>query len=101
MSGIQMVVLSGAVPFKAGSQVFTSNSSFTVPFGYTTLTIEVWGAGGSGGDPINSGTSGGYSSVTGSGLSAMTSGGGSGGSIGSTNSLFLEEMEELLLEEQH
>ena len=44
------------------SQRFTSNGSFTVPAGITSITVEVWGAGGKG-----------------STLSTNTAGGGGGG----------------------
>jgi hypothetical protein len=68
--------------FTPGSQTFTANGTYTVPWGYTTLTIEVWGAGGAGG----AGSAGGNSSVSGTGLTTMTAYGGSAGSIGVTGS---------------
>ena len=68
---------------------FTSTNtitvSHTVPFNYTSMIIEVWGAGGSGsGGPTlqaeTTGTTGDYSSVSGTGLTTMTANGGAGGS---------------------
>ena len=36
-------------PAVAGSQTFTANGSFTVPVGITSVTVQVWGAGGQAG----------------------------------------------------
>jgi len=76
--------------FTAGSTTFTANGSFTVPSGYTTLTIEAWGAGGQGsGDGAlatqqGPGGNGSASVVSGAGLTLMSAGGGSGGGQAST-----------------
>lgn len=68
---------------------FTSTNtitvSHTVPFNYTSMIIEVWGAGGSGSGTGSvsgeaAGNTGTYSSVSGSGLTTMTANGGFGGS---------------------
>jgi hypothetical protein len=54
----------GTSDFVPGSQSFTSSGSFVVPTGTTTLTIEVWGAGGEGGAAsVTNGTAGGLSLI--------------------------------------
>jgi hypothetical protein len=51
------------------TQTFTSNGTFTVPAGVTTLQVEAWGAGGAGGG------------VSGTTSNARAAGGGSGGTF--------------------
>jgi hypothetical protein len=91
-------VASGAISFSdlygksaltPGSQVFTANGTYTVPFGYNSITIEVWGAGGGGGGAllttVTPGSSGGNSQVSGTGLTIMTAlGGGAGNTTPAT-----------------
>ena len=62
-SNIALGLFRGTSDFVPGSTTFTSSGTFTVPSGYTTLTIEVWGAGGEGG----TNTSGPYSASNSSG----------------------------------
>src|SRR3989344_5295548 len=57
----------------AGSQTFTSSGTFTVP-SYGSLTVDVWGAGASGGSIISSGNAGNASY-----FDVITAGGGRGG----------------------
>ncbi|MCE2846820.1 MAG: hypothetical protein LW707_07285, partial [Sphingobacteriales bacterium] len=38
---------------QSGTQTFTSNSTFTVPPGVTSITVECWGGGGKGGSTPN------------------------------------------------
>ena len=52
------VTLSACSGCASGSQSFTSNGTFTVPSGYTSLTISGWGGGDGGGNGAK-GTSGG------------------------------------------
>jgi len=78
LSNIPAGVFRGITKVVPGSQTFTSSGTFTVPNGYTTITIEVWGGGGAGG----AGSAGGDSSVSGTGLTTMTAYGGSAGAQG-------------------
>jgi hypothetical protein len=83
MSIIQMLlgISSGFTP---GNATYTSSGTFTVPTGTTTLKIEIWGGGGSGGASVFGGTnpastnntSGGQSSVS---VLSMTANGGTKG----------------------
>jgi len=57
-------------------EIFTSNGTFTVPAGVTHVTIEAWGAGGSGGFSTRFGGRG---------------GGGSGGAYAKTTNYFVNE----------
>jgi hypothetical protein len=89
---ISMGVFRGTSAFVAGSTTFTANGTFTVPAGYTTLTIEVWGGGGQGSGAAQPsggyyGTSGETSSVSGTGLTTMIAGGGQGGGPSSSGTL--------------
>lgn len=84
-SNLSVGVFRGISAFVAGSTTFTANGTFTVPSGYTTLTIEVWGGGGTAGSATNlqageDGTSPGATTVSGTGLTTMSAGGGGGGS---------------------
>lgn len=54
---------------QAQNQTFTSDGTFIVPAGVTTITVKVWGAGGGGG----------HSDDGNSGQSAAGGGGGGGG----------------------
>ena len=85
---ISLFNLYGKPAFVPGTTKFTSNSSFTLPAGYLSAVIEVWGGGGGGGTfgTTTQATTGGVSSVTGTGLSLIANGGGAGGefAIGGT-----------------
>ena len=101
--------LYGKTAFTPGSQAFTANGTYTVPFGYSSITIEVWGAGGGGAawdttgmpmcgccgyhDYSYGGAAGGYAKTTTTTLSAGTvltitvgTGGAGGSSLGSAGS---------------
>ena len=67
----------GTSNFVPSTTTFTSSGTFTLPSGYATAEIEVWGGGGGGGSysisaAANSGTA---SSVTGTGVSLTSDGG--------------------------
>jgi len=61
--------------------------TYIVPFNYNSLTIEVWGGGGAGGEAgtIGSGANGSTSIVTGTGITSIVANGGQGGSGFITN----------------
>jgi hypothetical protein len=70
----------GKSVFTPGTFTFTTSGTFTLPSGYSTAEIEVWGGGGGGGSYIvnaaaNAGTA---SSVTGTGVSLTSDGGQAG-----------------------
>lgn len=67
--GLFLIVFSGF----SQTQTFTSNSTFIVPSGVTTITVEAWGAGGAGGGCTT--------------LARSTGGGGAGGSYTKTTSV--------------
>lgn len=67
----------GKSVFTPGTFTFTSSGTFTLPTGYSTAVIEVWGGGGGGGTygVITPANAGGASSVTGTGVSLTANGG--------------------------
>jgi len=77
---ISLFNLYGKPAFVPGTTTFTSNSSFTLPAGYSSAVIEVWGGGGGGGTfgAATAATAGGKSSVSGTGVSLTSNGGGAG-----------------------
>ena len=54
-----MMILSQQVLGQTSPQTFTSNGTFTVPAGVTSVTVECWGAGGRGGTRSSNGVGGG------------------------------------------
>ena len=75
--------------FVPGSNTFTANASFTVPAGYSTITLEAWGGGGGGGSAaaLNlafDGPTALATTITGTGVS-ISAGGGIGGGYANTS----------------
>ncbi len=87
-----LLFLSAQLIFSQSNQSFTSNGTFTVPAGVTSVTIEVVGAGGNGaGNGGGGGGGGGYAkgfyTVTPSAVLTVNIGTGGGGSAGGSTSV--------------
>ena len=72
----------GKPSFIGGTYTYTANGTFTLPSGYSTAVVEIWGGGGGGGSgltPNTAGTAGTATTFSGTGVSLTANGGGLGG----------------------